>query len=99
MPVYQKKIMDNFCSLVQTDFKAYCARHQLSPNTESFLTFLYDLKLLNENKIRKYTIIEEYEKMHNLPGFRKTKSIRLLADKFQVTDRAIWNMLSQKTKK
>lgn len=86
--------MDNFFSLIQSDFKNYCRRHKAPLNNDTFLTFLYDLNLLNENTIRRYTIMEEYEKMHALPGFQKTKSIRLLADKFNVTDRAIWNMLA-----
>jgi len=94
MPVYQKKLMDNFFSLIHADFKNYCERHHSVEDNDTFLTFLYDLNLLNENAIRRYTILEEYEKMHALPSFQKTKVVRLLANRFQVTDRSIWNILA-----
>ncbi len=95
MPVYQKKLMDNFFSIIHSDFDAYCERHQIrEKNNDTFLTFLYDLNLLNENMVRKYTILEEYQKMNTLPSFQKTKAVRLLADRFQLTDRTVWNMLS-----
>lgn len=98
MPVYQKKLMDIFFSLIHSDFEAYCVRHQIrEKNNDTFLTFLYDLNLLNENMVRRYTILEEYQKMNTLPSFQKTKAVRLLADKFQLTDRTVWNMLSSNT--
>lgn len=99
MPGYQKKLMDNFFDIIHKDFVKYCERHQALQNNDTFLTFLHDLNLLNENTIRRYTILEAYEKMSAIPNFQKTKAVRLLADKFNITDRAIWNILSAKYKK
>ena len=90
MPVYQKKLMDNFCFIIQNDFHKYCARHNIQKNNETFLTFLFDLHLLNEAKIRKYTILEAYEELNTSPNFQKTKAVGLLAERFNITSRSVW---------
>ncbi len=99
MPNYQKKMIDNFFSIVISDFKKYCERHDFAPQNDTFLTYLFDSNLLNENTIRRYTILETYHQMNRLPDFQKTKAVRLLAERFQLSDRAVWNMLAEKVKR
>lgn len=93
-----KQLVDIFSASVLNKFCEYCERHQLRTDNITFLTFLYDLNLLNENSMRRYTILEAYETMHTLPNFQKTKAVRLLADRFSMTDRSVWNMLSRDKK-
>lgn len=93
MPVYQKKLMDNFFSIIQNDFKSYCERHNIQEDNETFLTFLFDLHLLNEAKIRRYTVLEAYEELNTSPNFKKTRAVGLLAERFNITSRSVWNLI------
>ena len=92
----QKYLVDQFVRNTLTAFQQYCFRHTLSPTNENFLTYLYDRELLNENNMRRYIIMEEYDQMHILPTFKKTQAVRKLADKYQLSDRAIWNIIARK---
>jgi len=99
MPIYQKKLVDHFFEVIHADFEAYCIRQHIYPSNTTFLTYLYDLNLLDENAMRRYSILEEYEKLHALPSFKKTHTVRHLADRFNVSDRAVWNLIAGRGKR
>jgi len=99
MPNYQKKMIDKFFSIILADFEKYCERHNANPHNDTFLTYLFDSDLLNENTMRRYTVLADYQDLHSQATFQKTKAVRLLADRFQLSDRAVWNMLAEREKR
>lgn len=98
MQIYQKQLIDFFSSLVHQNFDAYCNRHAIPKNNNSFLNFLFTQDLMSETAIRRYTIDSEYStlKQQN-EELTKSQLVRLLADKYNLTDRTIWNIIQTKS--
>lgn len=92
----QQLLIDNFSALILSEFKEYCVKYEIEATQHDFLIFLLDKKLLDNNAIHKYAVIKEYAKISSSPDFKKTKAVKFISKKYNVTDRTIWNILSTK---
>ncbi|MCB9040058.1 MAG: hypothetical protein H6557_25840 [Lewinellaceae bacterium] len=91
--VTRKQIMDIFCEKVLDNFRIYCAEHQLPEDMDNFTTYLIDQELIDNNAIRQYAILESFKELYPGKEHRKTHTVELLAGRFNLTPRSIWNVL------
>lgn len=93
MKIYRKELVDLFSDLVKASYIDYCGRHSIPQNTDTLLNFLFTQELFSETTIRRYTIQSEFGRMSKEGGQTKTKVVRLLADRFNISDRMVWNVI------
>lgn len=93
MQIYRKQLIDFFSALIHKDYKAYCERHHIPQNNDTFLNFLFTKNLFNESTVRRYTIHSEFAELNNTKKMTKSQAVRLLADKYNLSDRTVWNMI------
>lgn len=95
---YRKKsVFDLFSKRVESSFKKYCDNHGLNFAVEEFITYLIDQKLIKDKEIFRFVIQSltiELLKNHTI---KKTEVVQILAERFDVTPRTIWNILKTKT--
>ncbi len=91
--INKKYILDQFQEHLNQCYKNYCERHNTEFKIEHFTRYLIDQNLLDASTIRRYTIIREYKSLkHNSPS-AKTDKVRLLADRFHLSERSVWAVL------
>jgi len=94
----KKYILDEFQVHLDLSYKNYCNRHKVEPHIEHFTRYLIDQNLLDTVTIRKYTIIREYNKLRRNSRTAKTENVRLLADRFHISERSVWAVLKRGTR-
>ncbi|NJK83384.1 MAG: hypothetical protein HC912_05770 [Saprospiraceae bacterium] len=89
----RKKLVDRFSEFLVINYEHYCEQHNLDANnTETIITYLVDQELIRPKTIKDYTIVHEFR--HLLPQTKhKTETVALLADKFNISERAVWLVL------
>ncbi len=96
MQQFQQLFLEKFSNKIHQTFSAFCIKENLEFNTKTLLLYLIDKGLLNKIDIRNFLILEEFEELYSSNNFHKTQTIKLLADRFDISDRAIWTMLNRK---
>ncbi|MEL6942205.1 MAG: hypothetical protein AAFO82_06015 [Bacteroidota bacterium] len=86
-------VLDIFFHTIDTKFSDYCKIHNIEGNRDHFITYLYDEQLISSSVIRQYTILATFEELIKENGGRKTETVNLLAQRFKLTPRSIWNVL------
>ncbi len=95
----RKGIMDAFQKLVCEDYHNYCLRHQLTPTTDGVITYMIDQELIPAMKVRQFTVTKEFEEIFKEHNQHKTKTVYAISDKFNISERTIWNILKNKKSK
>lgn len=96
MEQFQQLFLQKFSRKIDETFNDFCKKEQLETNTKTLLLFLIDKGLLNKNTIRNFLILEEFKELYPNNNYHKTQTIKHLANKFKISDRAIWTMLNRK---
>ncbi len=96
--VTRKQIMDIFSEKLLENFRQYCAHHRRPEELDNFTTYLIDQELIDKNVIRQYAILESFKDIYPGNGHRKTHTVDLLASRFNLTPRSIWNVLRKERK-
>lgn len=96
MQQFQQLFLEKFSNKIHQTFNDFCTKKNLEINTRIFLLYLIDKGILNKTDIRNFLIIEEFEELYPNNNFHKTQTIKLLAEKFAISDRAIWTVLNRK---
>ncbi len=91
----KKALLDAFEQHLLTDFEAYCERQELPLSTSELLTFLLDQELLSPPRVRHYTVVKEYHYRRQPRYGHKTSVVSLIADRFKLSERTIWNILRE----
>ena len=89
----RKQIMDIFCGKLLGNFRCYCNEHQIPEELDNFATYLIDQELIDTSIIRQYAILESFKDLYPGKETRKTHTVELLAGRFNLTPRSIWNVL------
>lgn len=89
----RKQIMDIFCEKLLGNFRCYCNEHQIPEELDNFATYLIDQELIDTSIIRQYAILESFKDLYPGKETRKTHTVELLAGRFNLTPRSIWNVL------
>ncbi len=93
--LFQKQLMDTFSEKLLQKFGCYCEMQGVTPSNELLLTYLIDRSLIAPIKLQNFAIIETYESLRHANGMTKTQTIELLASRFNLSSRSIWNILSK----
>lgn len=92
----RKRILDAFESHLFQNYTNYCQRQGEQPTTDGMITFLIDNNLIPAVAIKRFTILQEFDKLYPLKENHKTKTVYALSDKFNISERTIWNILKGK---
>ncbi len=90
---YRKQLVDDFSVQIQRAYHDYCQRHHIAKDNKTFLNFLFNHQLLNETSIRRFIIQGEFQKLSENKNIRKSEAVRLLSDRYGVTERSVWNLI------
>jgi len=91
-----KQMLDIFSERLNSDFIHYCEKHKQDKDSVHFITYLVDHNLISKATIRQYTIVASFNDLFPNSNHRKTQIVELLAHRFNVTPRSIWNILRKK---
>jgi len=91
--IKRKQVLDTFSQKLNNNFNEYCSKHGQETNLDHFITYLVDQDLISPSAIQRYTILETFEELFQQNKGRKTQAVNLLADRFNLTPRSIWNVL------
>jgi len=89
----RKQEMDIFCKKLNMNFRRYCAEHRLPEELDNFTAYLIDQELIGDSTIRQYAILELFKELYPENKGRKTQTVELLASRFNLTPRSVWNVL------
>lgn len=90
---YQKQLLDTFSGRLQRNFVTYCKEQGLEATPNELITYLIDREIIQASQIKKYAILEAFDDLKNRDGLTKTQVVTVLANRFNVTERSIWNTL------
>jgi len=96
--IHSKQLLDHFSDRLSAEYADYCKRHKIQEGTNDFITFLIDKSLLGTSTIRRFTIIKEFEDLYPKNQCHKTKTVKELADKFHLSERAVWSIIKHNSK-
>lgn len=99
MKEFHQMLVEQFSSRLEHSYLEYCESTTINKDFKTFLLYLIDNNLLNTSDIRKYTITKEFEELLTTQKINKTGAIRILAKKFNISDRSIWTMIRKEPKK
>ncbi len=63
------------------------------PRNRSLVMFLIDAKLISETQIQRYNIISSFHEELPKHDYHKSRTICILADRFEKSERQIWNIM------
>lgn len=92
----RKQILDTFSEKLRTNFEEYCQIQGIEGNRDHFITYLYDHKLIASSAIKQYTILATFDDLFQEKEGKKTETVELLAHRFNLTPRSIWNVLRKR---
>lgn len=90
---YQKQLLDTFSERLQRNFSNYCSEQKLEAKPDELITYLIDREIIQSSLIKRYAILEAYDDLKNRQGLNKTQVVHVLANRFNITSRSIWNAL------
>jgi len=93
MPNNRKLILDKFQNYVSKNYIQYCEKHEVPINIEGVLTYLIDQQVIPNKSIQKYTILNEFKELYPKNEHQKTKTVICLANRFNISERSVWNLL------
>ncbi len=96
MQQFQQLFLEKFSNKIHQSFSDFCSQEKVEFSTKTFLLYLIDKGLLNKTDIRNFLIVEEFEELYPNNNYHKTQTIKTLAARFAISDRAIWTMLNRK---
>lgn len=96
-PQINKHALDAFCTNLQLEFQQYCKQQGYSPKTNNLIVYLIDRGLIAKSSINRYAIKTTFEELQKEHQLNKTRTVVLLAQRFNITPRSVWHAL-RKTK-
>lgn len=89
----RKSILDIFFDKIELNFNHYCQKLEVESTNERLLTFLVDQELISNSNIQHYAILAAFEDAYQKNGEQKTKAVKEVAIRFNLSQRSIWNVL------
>jgi len=95
METNRKHLLDKFQAHISHNYETWCDQHDVPSSEGRLLTYLIDQDLIPASCIMRYTVLREIERLNAEQGFHKTQSVAVLASRFNLSERTIWNILKQ----
>ena len=92
----QKQILDIFQRDLILSFRSYCKQHQYEVTIEGLITYLIDRQLIADSAMRRFVIVEEFEREFPKHKGHKTETVQTLAHRLHLSERTVWSALRQR---
>lgn len=92
METYRKTLIDRFVMLTLKAYDEHCEKHKILPNASTLITFLIDQDVLSINHIKRYTIVKDLEAISDQHRY-KTDRVAMISDKYNISERTVWNII------
>lgn len=99
MKEIRKQLYDEFCVRILQNYEDHCKKNELPESREGILTYLIDQGVIKPVSIRHYSISKEYPSLLIKANNHKSKTVRILAEKYNLSERAIWAVVKMFEKK
>lgn len=90
---HQSFLADSFQQHLLDSYANYCEKYSQEESLKGFIHFLMDRNLLQEVKVRQFTIQKEFDRIYPIQNYHKSKTVALLADLFNISKRYVWSLL------
>ena len=94
----RKHLLDRFQQHLLEAYKNHCRTHELKATNKGLVIFLIDQDLIGEPAIRRFTVLKEMEGLNNEKVVGKTLAVHTIARRFNISERAVWNILQRQMK-
>lgn len=94
--IEQKHLLDTFSEKLNTNFSTYCDKYGQEKDIHRFITYILDHGLIPPSAIRKYTVKEIFDELQHRHEGNKTQVVNLIAERFNLSARSIWNLLKKR---
>jgi len=86
-------MLERFASFLTEKYQSYQKQHMPQEDSLStFITYLIDHRIIESTTIKRYTILEEYEKIIN-NSKHKTEAVNTLSERFNISERSVWSII------
>lgn len=93
----KKNLLDKYQEYLWQDYVAYCKRQQIDEDFQGFITYIIDKGHISDLHIKRFTVLREFDPLRQEQQTRhKTHAVEVLADRFNLSERTIWNILKHK---
>lgn len=89
----RKHILDKFQEHLSENFDNWCRSQGVTKSDDRLVTYIIDQELIPPVQIQRYAILREYDKLSRQPAFQKSQSVNILAHRFNISERTVWNIL------
>jgi len=95
MEIHRKHLLDKFIKHLSSSYVDWCEQHEVPHTDDRLLTFLIDQDLIPTAQILRFTVLREMKHLLKEGDMQKTQNVCLLANRFNLSERTIWNILKQ----
>ncbi len=73
--------------------------HGQELTSHGLITFLIDRDLLQKDAIQQYAVLKEIEQLTEQGIGNKTQVVGIVSNRFNISERTVWNILKRQEKK
>lgn len=88
-----KKILDSFQDHLSNNYEAYCKKHKIKSDINNFIVYLIDREIVPSATIRRYAIMQEFERLYPEHDYHKSNTVNTLSELFNLSTRHIWSLI------
>jgi len=89
---------DLFQKAIEEQFDDYCYEYEEEDSAETMLSFLLNQHLVDTQQLKRYVILQEFNKLLPSYDFHKTHTVLALSVRLKISERTIWSALSHYSK-
>lgn len=93
MEIIRKQLLDEFCGKTLQNYRDYCQKAHIKEEPKSIITFLIDQEIIKPVTVRHYTVCQEYSVLLPEMNYQKSKTVRLLAERYNLSERSVWAVI------
>ena len=95
----RKQVLDIFQDRLLEKFRDYCLLHNMEVNVKHLIVYMIDNGLINNLTIQRQAIINEFDYWFPRLEYHKTRTVQVISNKLNLTDRTIWTALKHHERK
>ncbi|MCB0631632.1 MAG: hypothetical protein R2824_02500 [Saprospiraceae bacterium] len=89
----RKYLLDRFQQHLHEDYQDYCCTQGLNPSIQGLITFLIDKDVVSPKQIKDFTVLREFQELYPTQKYRKTQTVNMIADRFNISERSVWGII------
>ena len=93
--IYNKQLLDTFSDRLKDQFEDFCEQQSMLPSNDLLITYIIDKSLIPPVTLQHFTIIATFNELQAQQKMTKTQIVQVLANRFNLSQRSIWNILAK----